>query len=212
MDYCLLRSTYFPFAALLQYCNIAILQYCNIAILQCCNVAMHRSNLLIHSRKVASKVPALISPEIFGLPKEVHLQTRIAVLGLEAVFEMPKQETRKIRRSELRRVRWRRYNSQEIAIAKRPCHFCCAWPCPALPACMTNLLSPLSTSSNDLNENISDIVGGWEHLSFWHGMARHRQLGIHGDSKRASAPISGSESSASPDRGPHLSSGISIIS
>jgi hypothetical protein len=29
----------------------------------------------------------------------------------------------------------------------------------------------LSTPSNDLGENISDIVGGREDLSFWHGMA-----------------------------------------
>jgi hypothetical protein len=38
-----------------------------------------------------------------------------------------------------------------------------------LLACTTNLLSPLSAPSNDLGENISDIDGGREHLSF--GMA-----------------------------------------
>jgi hypothetical protein len=40
----------------------------------------------------------------------------------------------------------------------------------ALSACTTNLLSPLSTPSNDLGENISDIIGDREHLSFWLGI------------------------------------------
>jgi hypothetical protein len=31
----------------------------------------------------------------------------------------------------------------------------------------------LSTPSNAFGVNISDIVGGREHLSFWHGMAWH---------------------------------------
>jgi hypothetical protein len=31
-------------------------------------------------------------------------------------------------------------------------------------------LSRYSTPSNDLGENIADIVGGCEYLSFWHGM------------------------------------------
>jgi hypothetical protein len=35
---------------------------------------------------------------LVGLLKEVHLQSQIAILGLEAVFEMPKQETRKSQR------------------------------------------------------------------------------------------------------------------
>jgi hypothetical protein len=30
-----------------------------------------------------------------------------------------------------------------------------------------------STPGNDLDANISDMVGGREHLSFWHGVAWH---------------------------------------
>jgi hypothetical protein len=62
----------------------------------------------------------------------------------------------------------------------------------------------LSTLSNDLDENISDIVGGREHLSFSHYMACHQQFGIHRDSGRTLASIPGSELCASYDRGPHL--------
>jgi hypothetical protein len=35
----------------------------------------------------------------------------------------------------------------------------------------STFLSRLSTSSNDLGENISDVVGSHERLSFRHGMA-----------------------------------------
>jgi hypothetical protein len=92
--------------------------------------------------------------------------------------------------------------SQGIVITNRSCHF---WGCGfALSACTTNLLLPLSTPSNDLGENISDIIGGREHLSFWHTIAWHQQFKIHGDSRRLLASISGSESCASPDRGSHL--------
>jgi hypothetical protein len=48
----------------------------------------------------------------------------------------------------------------------------------ALFACTTNLLSPLSMPSNDLSENISDIVGGPEHLSFSHGINNLESTGI----------------------------------
>jgi hypothetical protein len=68
-------------AAMLQCCNAAMLQCCNAAMLQCCNAAMHWSDLLDNSRKTASKVSALIVFRIFRTLKEVHLQTRIAVLG-----------------------------------------------------------------------------------------------------------------------------------
>jgi hypothetical protein len=40
-------------------------------------------------------------------------------------------------------------------------------------------------------------------------MARHQQLGIREDSRRTLASLSGSQSCASPDWGPHLSSLIS---
>jgi hypothetical protein len=41
-------------------------------------------------------------------------------------------------------------------------------------------------------------------ICVWHDMAEHQQLGIHGDYRRTLASISGSESCASSDRGPHL--------
>jgi hypothetical protein len=36
----------------------------------------------------------------------------------------------------------------------------------------------LSTLSNDLGENISDILGGREHLSFWYGINNLEVMGI----------------------------------
>jgi hypothetical protein len=36
----------------------------------------------------------------------------------------------------------------------------------------------LSTPSNDIGENISDIVGGPVHLSFWHGITNLESMGI----------------------------------
>jgi hypothetical protein len=48
----------------------------------------------------------------------------------------------------------------------------------------------------------------------WYGMIWHQYFGIHADSRRTLASISGSESCISLDRGPHLSSpsGSQIIS
>jgi hypothetical protein len=63
---------------------------------------------------------------------------------------------------------------------------------------------PLSTPSTDLGEDISDRVGGRQHLSVWLGMVRHQQVGIHGYFRRTLASISSSESYAIPDRGHHL--------
>jgi hypothetical protein len=62
----------------------------------------------------------------------------------------------------------------------------------ALSACTTKLLSSLSlslsfslhsipfhsTPSNDLGENISDIAGGREHLSFWLGINNLQSMGF----------------------------------
>jgi len=52
----------------------------------------------------------------------------------------------------------------------------------ALSGCMANLLSPLfsfhAEQRNNLGENISDIVGGREHLSFWRGINNWESMGI----------------------------------
>jgi hypothetical protein len=36
----------------------------------------------------------------------------------------------------------------------------------------------LSTPSNDLGENISDMIGGLDHLSFWHDISNLESMGI----------------------------------
>jgi hypothetical protein len=43
------------------------------------------------------------------------------------------------------------------------------------------------------------FILAWHGMA-WHGNPRHQQLGIHGDSRRTLASVSGSESCASPDR------------
>jgi hypothetical protein len=48
----------------------------------------------------------------------------------------------------------------------------------ALSACMINLLSPLSTPSNDIRATISDIVGSREHPSFSYGINDLASIGI----------------------------------
>jgi hypothetical protein len=58
----------------------------------------------------------------------------------------------------------------------------------ALPASATNFLSPLSTPSNDLGENISDIGEALNISPFgMAGMTWRQQLGIHGDSRQTLA-------------------------
>jgi hypothetical protein len=53
----------------------------------------------------------------------------------------------------------------------------------------TPFTSLYSTPSNDPDENISDIVGGRDDLSFWHGMVWHR-MAWHGINKLESMEIS----------------------
>jgi hypothetical protein len=62
------------------------------------------------------------------------------------------------------------FNPQEIVIAKGSCTFSCMSPCIIRMRDQFPFTSFQYTSSNDLSENLLDIVGGRKHLSFWHGI------------------------------------------
>jgi hypothetical protein len=96
---------------------------------------------------------------------------------LEAVFEMPKQETRKSQR-ELSPAS--KVDVADMVQFARNCHrktfvsllLYVTLHCPhARP--ISFHISLYSTPSDNLGENISDKFGGREHLSFRHGMAWH---------------------------------------
>jgi hypothetical protein len=92
------------------------------------------------------------------------------LLSFEAVFEIPKQERRKSQsQRELSPASTmdivdvvqfaKKFSSQNAFATFAGCDL-------ALSACTTSILLPLSTTSNNLDENISDIVGDCEYLSF----------------------------------------------
>jgi hypothetical protein len=125
---------------------------------------------------------------------------------------MPKQETKK--KSEgAKSGEYGREDVANVAQFARNCHYktllslllYVALHCPPTRAISFHLFLH-STPGSDLGDQISNLIGDREYLSFWHGMtwhdmALHQQLGIHGDSRRTLPSISGSESYASPDRG-----------
>jgi hypothetical protein len=99
---------------------------------------------------------------------------RPELLSLKAAYEMPKQNpSTGVKSSEsggwggCDAIR-KKLSSQNALVTFVICGL-------ALSACMHDQrpFTCLSTPSNDLGENISDIVGGREHLSFWHGMIGH---------------------------------------
>jgi hypothetical protein len=84
-------------------------------------------------------------------------------------------------------------------MSKRSYQLCCMWSC-IVRVHDADLFISLPTLSNDLSEKISDLEAAVNISPF--GMTWHQQLGIHADSRRRLASISGSESYASPDPGP----------
>jgi hypothetical protein len=163
---------------------------------------MHHSNLLIHSWKTLSTVSTLISSRIFRTPERSssanpHYCPWRPVLRFSNQKEL--EEAKSGEYGECGTIR-KKLSSQNVlaTFAERTL---------ALSACTTNLfhVSFHSTPSTNLTENISDIAGGHEHLSFW--LCRHRMASIiwnYGDAKRRLASISGCESAASLDRERHL--------
>jgi hypothetical protein len=104
----------------------------------------------------------------------------MAVLGLEAVFEMPNQERRKSQR-ELSPASI--VDVVDVVQFARNCHrktFVSRFLPAALHFRMHNQLpfSYLSRPSSNLGENISDIVDDRQRLSVWHGIDNWESMGI----------------------------------
>jgi hypothetical protein len=160
MDHCVLHSTCFPFAAIFQ------------------------SNLLIHSRKTASKLSALILPRVSRTP-ERNSSADPNCFPWRRFLRCPNKRIRESQKRFSRRVKWISCNLQEIVIAKPSCNICCMWSWivrmhdqPPFPS--------LSTPCNDLGENISEIWRlGYSRRS-WTSLllARHQEIGIQGGSRR----------------------------
>jgi hypothetical protein len=151
MDHCLLHFKCFPIAA------------------------MHWSNLLIYSRKTASKVSTLISSRISRTPE------RSSSAGLNGC---PWRQFLRWRKEKPEGSKSSEYGGcgairktlslQNILVTFAIC-------CLALSAYTTNLLSPLSTPSNDFGEIISDIIDDREYLAARHVIENLEFMGIPGE-------------------------------
>jgi hypothetical protein len=132
---------------------------------------MHRSNLLIHSLTESrfQTIRADLHPNFSDSRKKFICKREL--LSLEAVFAMPNQNTRKSH------TKLSPASTVDVVQFARTCH-----RKPFLSLLLHVALHCLHTRptsfhfslhaerQNDLRENISEIVGGREHLFPWHGI------------------------------------------
>jgi hypothetical protein len=143
----------------------------------CRKAAIHWFNLLIHSQKIASKVSELISSRNFQtLERSSSADPNCCpwrrLLRCGNKKQNKSEGAKSGESSECGAIR-KKLASQNTFVTFTVCSL-------ALSACMHNQppFTSLSTPSNGLSENISDIVGGREHLSFWHDINNLESMAI----------------------------------